>query len=858
MKKLLHLTICTLVIAFGMSTEAKAQVPAVPHYIYGASPFQDSLWAIDTTNWSVVQRTGPTLVGFTITGINGIAYDPTTYETYVIMKLSAVSGRVLGKIDLATGICTQVGNLGDNFSSIMFDETGQLWGATGDGATVPETMYKIDKTTGAVTLQYAMGNGADGEVISYNRADNHIYHWSGNGTVVMEKWPLSNNTYTPVNIPTSGTPGGETFGMLYLDATHLIVSNISSSFLRLNPNGTYGASIMNLPDDLRGLVLPPAFAISNDTICEETETIFIGAGNLQEFDSVIYNWGDSNTDVMAANTNGASHVYSAPGTYTITIELNNGTVQDTVMTYTLVVNNIPNVSLSGITNLCPNDTITLTGSSGGSSQWYMNGAAIVGATTNTLQVSAPGVYNMYKTNLNGCGDSASTGLTVVSVLNPVVNLGPDTVLCSGTQLDAMNAGATYFWNDSTTAQMLAVTAAGTYSVMVTDTNGCSAADTVTITGVNAVPVVTLGNDTSICGTLVLDAGNPGLQYLWNSGSTLQTDTAAVTGMYYVTVTDSNSCSGMDTINVTVTTSLNVTLGGNQSNCTGNAIVLDAGAFPNSSYTWSNAAVTQTISAAASGTYYVTVMDSVSGCMGSDTATLAINTAPVVSLGGTFFSCAAAYVFDAGNPGDVYLWNDSTTAQTLTVTGNGTYYVTVTDTISGCVSSDTATITFTIAPVVTFSMQPDTLCNTDLPFAISGSPAGGVFSGFGVVNNNQFSPGIGGPGINYVTYTYTDQNSCSVSVTDSLFVVQCIGINEVNNGAAFNLFPNPSDGLFTIELAQPASLIQVVDMLGNIVYTARELNSGKNQVDLNSQSAGVYFIKVTAGDVTSVSRLVIRK
>ncbi|MBI3240441.1 MAG: hypothetical protein HYZ43_16605 [Flavobacteriia bacterium] len=124
MKKILLVTLVFFAFLAGNSN-ANAQFPAVTPKIYGSSPFQDSLWGIDSTNFSVFQRMGPTLAGFTITGMNGLAFDPTTYETYIIMKVSGVSGRVLGKIDLTTGVCTQVGNLGDNFSSLTFDETGQ-------------------------------------------------------------------------------------------------------------------------------------------------------------------------------------------------------------------------------------------------------------------------------------------------------------------------------------------------------------------------------------------------------------------------------------------------------------------------------------------------------------------------------------------------------------------------------------------------------------------------------------------------------------------------------------------------------------------------------------------------------------
>ncbi|MGL5891918.1 MAG: hypothetical protein ACRC3B_18640, partial [Bacteroidia bacterium] len=322
MKKLLPASLLAILCFFGSQNKAQAQAPAPSHLIYGASPFQDSLWAIDTTTWQIVQRMGPTLPSFTITGINGMAYDPTTYKTYVILKVSAVTGRVLATIDLQTGVCTQVGNLGDNFSSITFREDGQLLGATGNGATVPESLYLIDKNTGTKTLLYAMGNGADGEVILYNRADDFIYHWSGNSTVVFEKMAASAVAYTPTNIPIVGTAGGETFGTMYVSPSYLIVSNISSSLVRVNPStGNYSASFMTLPDDFRGLVMPPSFTISNDTICEGSDTVFMRMGNLQLFDSVSYHWGDASVTSLAATASSTSHIYTTPGNYTIHIVL---------------------------------------------------------------------------------------------------------------------------------------------------------------------------------------------------------------------------------------------------------------------------------------------------------------------------------------------------------------------------------------------------------------------------------------------------------------------------------------------------------------------------------------------------------
>jgi len=220
---------------------------------YGFSPFQDSVWTIDTTmNYAIVERRAPTLAGFTVTGINGAAKNPLTGQIYAIAKVSGVSGRVLCIFNPADATMTQLGNLGDNFSSITFSPSGQLFGVTGNGATVPETLYDIDPSNASKTLLTPLGNGADGEVICYNPDDNMIYHWSGNVTVVYEKiLPVA--PYTITDIPITGTTSGETFGAAYIGNNKFLISNISSSFNIITTNGTWGAAFGSLPDDLRGL-----------------------------------------------------------------------------------------------------------------------------------------------------------------------------------------------------------------------------------------------------------------------------------------------------------------------------------------------------------------------------------------------------------------------------------------------------------------------------------------------------------------------------------------------------------------------------------------------------------------------------
>lgn len=135
---------------------------------------------------------------------------------------------------------------------------------------------------------------------------------------------------------------------------------------------------------------------------------------------------------------------------------------------------------------------------------------------------------------------------------PVVNLGADTAVCEGTTvtLDAGNAGLTYLWNDGSTNQTLAVTAGGTYSVTVTD-GSCSTSDTIVVT-VDTMPLVDLGGDQAICqgDTVTLDAGNAGLTFAWNDGSTNQTLEVSDAGSYSVEVTN-GACVATDTVEITI-------------------------------------------------------------------------------------------------------------------------------------------------------------------------------------------------------------------------------------------------------------------------------------------------------------------
>jgi PKD repeat protein len=404
-------------------------------------------------------------------------------------------------------------------------------------------------------LAISLGNGNDGEIISYNWDDGNFYHWSGNGTVVMEKFPAT-APYTPVtNIVTTGLTGGETFGALYLGGGNFLMSNIASHFKYANAVGTYGNDLINLPDDLRGIVLPPNYEISDDTVCVNDIVTYGMVGIAR--DTAVYFWGDgSSSTVFPAGP--ASHSYTTAGNYTAYAVLKNDTVgNDTMASTAMVVRALPAVALVPGTDtiMCFADTLDLIGASGGTLQWYMNGSAIVGANSASYQVTANGHYNMTKTNLNGCTDSAAVGVMVVFGNQPTADLGADSTVCEGdTICYALSnpADVSYLWSDGNTSasDCFIASAAGTtaISVRATDSAGCIASDTTHLT-VIGFPNPSVSVDTSNCPTIVFTVSDPnGAAWVWNFGDGSPTasgmtvsHTYLVNNSYSPQVTASNQC-----------------------------------------------------------------------------------------------------------------------------------------------------------------------------------------------------------------------------------------------------------------------------------------------------------------------------
>lgn len=268
--------------AVGMVAMAFAQGASAQN-LYGVNPFTNDasalsangLFHLDNNTGAVIDGRVVVVPGRTVTGLNALTRDPVTGTLYAVAKANGVAGRLLITLNVASGAGAEIGNLGDNFSSLAFRGDGQLFGVTGDGATVPETLYLIDKSDATKALATPLGNGADGEVIAYNPNDNSFYHWSGNSQIVFER-VLAVAPYTVTNIPITGAPGGEVFGAVWDPARGQFLVHTIDSFMDFwTPSGVRSNAQAPTIADVRGLALVPSTAAAVPTLTEWGMIFFV-------------------------------------------------------------------------------------------------------------------------------------------------------------------------------------------------------------------------------------------------------------------------------------------------------------------------------------------------------------------------------------------------------------------------------------------------------------------------------------------------------------------------------------------------------------------------------------------------------
>lgn len=573
---------------------------------------------------------------------------------------------------------------------------------------------------------------------------------------------------------------------------------------------------------------------------------------------------------------GASATGLGPAMYTCTVTDANGCIY----TSTFLINEPSAISANQTQN-----NISCAG--GGNGQMMVSPSGGTGAytyawapitnTTNVLNGSPAGFYTCTITDVNGCTATATFNLTEPPTLT--VNGMQTNVSCNGgTNGDAMvmvNGGVpgyTYSWSPSGgTGSTATGLAASAYTCTITDANGCTVMQAFIITEPVALSATTTQNDVSCPGgtdgdaTVTVSGGIGAYTYSWSSGGTAATESNLSVGSYTCTTTDANGCTLTTTFSITeppafstTATTTNVTCNGGSD---GAIDLVPAGGTAPYTFSWNSGAyTTEDLTGIPAGSYSGVLTDA-NGCIDSGTVVInepiAITTNEIVTGASSCTSNDGS--IDLSTSGGInpytFAWSNSATTEDISGLDGGVYSVVITD-VNGCTHSATFTITEPGAPTVMYSEPMDTACqNPPMTFTLSGEfPAGGTWTGPGV-SGNVFDPNMAGVGYNTIVYSYTDSIGCSGSAVDSIWVDVCMDVatNTIRN---FDVYPNPSSGIFTVN-SDANAIITVYDAIGNAVMRVRSSNE-KTEINLSEFASGVYMISVQSENVNSTQRIILDK
>ena len=543
---------------------------------------------------------------------------------------------------------------------------------------------------------------------------------------------IPNGTSTTIDATVTGTgpftyswsPAGQLVNALIEDPTTVNLTTTTVFTLTATSLTTSCSKTNEVTITISGGPLSSTPTASPATVCSGAEVQFhaIASGGSGSY---TYTW--TSTPIGFGSSISDPITYpSVTTTYNVAVFDGFSTVNSQV---TVTVNDLPAtpaITAGGPTTFCTGGGITLTSSPGTTYLWS------TGQTSASVNISTTGSYTVRVTNSSGCQSvvSASAAVTVNALpATPIITASGPTIFCDGGNITLTSSpGTTYLWSTGATTASIIVTNTGSYSVQVTNTNGCqsapSAATTVTVNTSPVTPIITAGGPTTFCdGGSVTLTSNPGTSYLWSNGAITPTIDVNLSGSYSVRVSNANGCQSAISaaINVTVNplpSAPLITAGGPVTFCSGGSVTLTSSA--ESGYLWSTGAITQSINISSTGVYTVKVTNS-EGCqsLSSAASVITVNSLPVTpaitAVGPTTF-CAGGSVTLTSGAGTSYLWSTGETIQNINVSSSGSYTVHVTD-INGCQSAQSVA---TIVTVNDLPPQPTITADGPTTFCDGGS------------------------------------------------------------------------------------------------------------------------------------------
>jgi outer membrane protein OmpA-like peptidoglycan-associated protein len=487
-----------------------------------------------------------------------------------------------------------------------------------------------------------------------------------------------------------------------------------------------------------------------------------------------------------------------------------------------------------------------------------------GATTQDISQLPVGQYMVTVTDAKTCSQTLSASVTQPTQL--VARLGEvKHINCydakSGSVSLSVTGGATPYafkWSNGRTTQNLDNVGAGTYTVTITDKNGCSQTLSATINQpLKLVSSVIASKDVSCSGgsngsiNVSVVGGTHPYKYQWSNGITVQDLIDTKAGTYRLTVTDASGCRDSSVsvtikepalLNVKINKATNIVQYGLSN---GSVDVGVSGGVLPYRYSWSNGATTEDITAIPGGNYSLKVTDA-NGCEKTISTTITQPPPLFVKLVSVQdIKCAEdkngsiAIDVTGGVPPYNYKWSNGDSTKNVNNISAGDYSVTVTD-ANGHKQILAAKIAQPSAIIAQLNFVKNLLCNNDNSGAVQVSVTGGHQPYKYLWNTNQTTEDLANVPAGEYVLTITDGLGCKQTVKTTLTQ------------------PEP----FVSKVAEVKNILCKatrqgeihIDVAGGVAPYNYSWSNGDKSKDLTGVNAGNYSVKITDanGCVQSVS------
>jgi hypothetical protein len=567
----------------------------------------------------------------------------------------------------------------------------------------------------------------------------------------------------------------------------------------------------------------------------------------------VFSWDQGSGDYSVTVTNGCGSATSAPITITF-----NPTPQ---------VSMIPN----GPTTFCSGGAVTLTTTTATPpvtfNQWYLNGSILNGATSSTLNATAPGLYYLQVGNAYGCLSSAQNTVTVTVNPLPTVSAGGPYGNLSTTDapitLTGSPAGGTFSGTGvSGNTFNPAVSGTGTFPITYsyTNSNGCSASATTLITVTCDLTVSEISGPKNVC--YYLDPAHSAEDAVYTVSATNASGfNGTVQSAAHATIVSLNSTSNTSTIAVHYSSapSPGSYIGVIVTNACGGASI-NKKIFP------------------------IATVPTTPGALVSDPAF----TNPCMLPDGSHI----IFTLTPGNYANSYIWtypsgttpNGSTSDNILDLTINpssmsNTSQVTV-QASNYCGTNNairTINLTKTIPTAPAFVQPIGHVCgNNDILYTVSQQSSAAFYTWS---SSTGTGISLGASTTNSVPANFSNFCNGSISVMGGNYCgsspattlnISCLSCRmtlpvNTNAEAEISIYPNPSDGDFSIRLNNMphksfSAFVEIRDLSGKIVYSRMEKSrNGLLLLKMSSKLyAGIYMVTCIQDGQKAVAKLVVKK